>query len=83
MPSGWTCTTLAFLLMLSFLWILKRRNPHVVARNFRMLQTVSAAALALGLADGVGVGLGPVKSGHCPGKKLLKIRALKYAFDGS
>ncbi len=39
---------LAFMVMLSFLWILKRRNPHLVNRNFRALQTVSAAALALG-----------------------------------
>jgi len=39
---------LAFLLMLSFLWVLRRRNPHAVHRNFRFLQTVSAAALALG-----------------------------------
>jgi hypothetical protein len=38
----------AFLLMLSFMWIFKRRNPHVLNRNFRMLQVFSAAALALG-----------------------------------
>jgi len=39
---------LAFLLMLSFMWILRRRNPKRVTRNFRMLQPISAAALALG-----------------------------------
>ncbi len=40
--------TLAFLLMLAFMWILRRRNPKRVSRTFRMLQTISAAALALG-----------------------------------
>ncbi len=39
---------LAFVLMLTFMWVLKKKNPHVVSRNFRMLQTISAAALALG-----------------------------------
>jgi len=39
---------LAFLVMLSFTWILRKRNPHVINRNFRLLQTLSAAALALG-----------------------------------
>jgi PiT family inorganic phosphate transporter len=39
---------LAFIVMLTFLWVLKRRNPHAVNRNFRLLQTISAAALALG-----------------------------------
>jgi PiT family inorganic phosphate transporter len=39
---------LAFLLMLAFMWILRNRNPRKVSRTFRMLQTVSAAALALG-----------------------------------
>ena len=39
---------LAFLLMLTFMWVLRRRNPKRVFRNFRMLQPVSAAALALG-----------------------------------
>jgi PiT family inorganic phosphate transporter len=39
---------LAFVLMLSFMWILRRANPKKVNRNFRMLQPVSAAALALG-----------------------------------
>jgi inorganic phosphate transporter, PiT family len=38
----------AFLVMLAFMWIFRRRNPHKINRNFRMLQTVSAAALALG-----------------------------------
>jgi inorganic phosphate transporter, PiT family len=38
----------AFLLMLAFMWIFKKRNPHVLNRNFRMLQVLSAAALALG-----------------------------------
>jgi PiT family inorganic phosphate transporter len=40
--------TLAFLLMLSFMWLLRRRNPKSVQRRFRMMQTVSAAAMALG-----------------------------------
>ena len=34
--------------MLSIMWIFRRRNPHKVFRGFRMAQTVSAAALALG-----------------------------------
>jgi PiT family inorganic phosphate transporter len=38
----------AFALMLSIMWIFRRRNPHRVHRGFRMMQTVSAAALALG-----------------------------------
>ncbi len=40
--------TLAFLLMLSFMWILRNKNPKKVSRTFRMLQPISAAALALG-----------------------------------
>jgi inorganic phosphate transporter, PiT family len=39
---------LAFLLMLSIMWIFRRRNPHRVSRGFRLSQTFSAAALALG-----------------------------------
>jgi PiT family inorganic phosphate transporter len=39
---------LAFLLMLTFMWVLRRANPKKVSRTFRMLQPVSAAALALG-----------------------------------
>ena len=38
----------AFLVMLSIMWIFRRRNPHKVQRGFRLTQTVSAAALALG-----------------------------------
>jgi PiT family inorganic phosphate transporter len=38
----------AFLVMLSIMWIFRRRNPHKVHRGFRVAQTVSAAALALG-----------------------------------
>ena len=34
--------------MLTFLWVLRKRNPHNVNRNFRMMQTISAAAMALG-----------------------------------
>ena len=34
--------------MLAIMWIFRRRNPHRVNRGFRLLQTVSAAALALG-----------------------------------
>lgn len=40
--------SLAFVVMLSIMWIFRRRNPHKVFRGFRMLQTLSAAALALG-----------------------------------
>jgi PiT family inorganic phosphate transporter len=40
--------TLAFIIMLSIMWIFRRRNPHRVFRGFRMMQTLSAAALALG-----------------------------------
>jgi PiT family inorganic phosphate transporter len=39
---------LAFIVMMAILWIFRRRNPHRVYRGFRMIQTVSAAALALG-----------------------------------
>jgi PiT family inorganic phosphate transporter len=39
---------LAFLVMLSIMWIFRRRNPHKVSRGFRLAQTFSAAALALG-----------------------------------
>jgi inorganic phosphate transporter, PiT family len=38
----------AFLVMLLIMWIFRRSNPHRVQRGFRLLQTVSAAALALG-----------------------------------
>lgn len=38
----------AFAVMLSIMWIFRRRNPHRVYRGFRMAQTVSAAGLALG-----------------------------------
>jgi PiT family inorganic phosphate transporter len=40
--------TLAFLLMLTFMWVLRRRNPHRISRSFRYMQTLSASALALG-----------------------------------
>jgi PiT family inorganic phosphate transporter len=40
--------SLAFLVMLSIMWIFRRRNPHRVSRGFRLAQTFSAAALALG-----------------------------------
>jgi PiT family inorganic phosphate transporter len=39
---------LAFAVMLAILWIFKNRNPHRVSRGFRLAQTFSAAALALG-----------------------------------
>jgi inorganic phosphate transporter, PiT family len=39
---------LAFLLMLAILWVWRRRNPHRTNRGFRLAQTVSAAAMALG-----------------------------------
>jgi inorganic phosphate transporter, PiT family len=38
----------AFLVMLAIMWIFRRRSPHKVFRGFRLAQTVSAAALALG-----------------------------------
>jgi PiT family inorganic phosphate transporter len=40
--------TLAFIIMLAIMWIFRRRNPHKVFRGFRMMQVLSAAALALG-----------------------------------
>ncbi len=38
----------AFALMILIMWIFRRRNPHRVYRGFRLAQTVSAAAMALG-----------------------------------
>ncbi len=38
----------AFALMLAIMWIFRRRNPHRTQRGFRVAQTVSAAAMALG-----------------------------------
>ncbi len=38
----------AFGVMLAIMWIFRRRNPHKVNRGFRLAQTVSAAAMALG-----------------------------------
>ncbi len=40
--------SLAFGIMLAIMWIFRRRNPHKVFRGFRMMQTLSAAGLALG-----------------------------------
>ena len=39
---------LAYALMIGILWACRRANPSRVTRNFRMAQTVSAAAMALG-----------------------------------
>ena len=39
---------LAFSVMLAIMWIFRRRNPHRISRNFRLAQTFSAAAMALG-----------------------------------
>jgi PiT family inorganic phosphate transporter len=39
---------LAFLVMLAIMWIWRRRNPHRTQRGFRLAQTLSAAAMALG-----------------------------------
>jgi PiT family inorganic phosphate transporter len=39
---------LAFLVMLSIMWVLRRGNPHKISRGFRFMQTLSASALALG-----------------------------------
>ena len=38
----------AFVLMLAILWVLRHRNPGRVTRGFRLAQTLSAAAMALG-----------------------------------
>ena len=40
--------TVAFGLMLAIMWIFRRRSPHKVNRGFRVMQTISAAAMALG-----------------------------------
>jgi PiT family inorganic phosphate transporter len=40
--------TLGFLLMLAIMWIFRRKSPHRVGRGFRLAQTLSAAAMALG-----------------------------------
>ena len=37
-----------FALMLAIMWVFRKRNPHKLQRTFRLLQTVSAAAMALG-----------------------------------
>jgi PiT family inorganic phosphate transporter len=37
-----------FVLMLAIMWAFRRANPHKVGRGFRIAQTVSAAAMALG-----------------------------------
>ena len=39
---------LAFGVMLSIMWIFRRRSPGKVQRGFRFSQTISASALALG-----------------------------------
>ncbi len=38
----------AFAVMTAIMWIFGRSNPHKVQRGFRLMQTLSAAALALG-----------------------------------
>lgn len=38
----------AFVVMTALMWLLRRGNPHRINRTFRGLQTISAAALALG-----------------------------------
>ncbi|MDQ1483460.1 MAG: inorganic phosphate transporter, PiT family [Actinomycetota bacterium] len=38
----------AFLLMLAIMWVFRRRNPGRVNRGFKLAQTVSASAMALG-----------------------------------
>jgi PiT family inorganic phosphate transporter len=38
----------AFGVMLTIMWIFRRKNPHKVLRGFRLSQTLSASALALG-----------------------------------
>ena len=39
---------LSFALMIAIMWIFRRRNPHRTQRGFRLAQTLSAAAMALG-----------------------------------
>ncbi|HEY7043674.1 MAG TPA: inorganic phosphate transporter [Nocardioidaceae bacterium] len=39
---------IAFLLMTAIIWVFRRRHPARVHRGFRMAQTVSASAMALG-----------------------------------
>lgn len=38
----------AFALMLAIMWVFRRRHPYRTQRGFRVLQTISAAAMALG-----------------------------------
>jgi PiT family inorganic phosphate transporter len=40
--------SLAFLLMLAIMWIFRGKSPSKVGKGFRLAQTVSAAAMALG-----------------------------------
>lgn len=40
--------SLAFLVMLAIMWLFRRRNPGRTMRGFRLAQTASAAAMALG-----------------------------------
>ncbi|MBE7324862.1 inorganic phosphate transporter [Nocardioides sp. Y6] len=40
--------SLGFIVMLSIMWIFRRANPARANRNFKIAQTVSAAAMALG-----------------------------------
>jgi PiT family inorganic phosphate transporter len=39
---------LGYLVMLALLWVFRKANPHRAKRGFRIAQTVSAAAMALG-----------------------------------
>ncbi len=40
--------TVAFLLMLAIMWLFRRKHPGRTNRGFRLAQTISAAAMALG-----------------------------------
>jgi PiT family inorganic phosphate transporter len=67
---------LAYLVMVAILWIFRRTNPGRVSRRFRIAQTLSAAAMALGhgLQDaqktmGIIV-LALVTTGHSDGKSI-------------
>jgi PiT family inorganic phosphate transporter len=40
--------TAGFAIMLAMMWIFRNANPHRANRNFRIAQTISAAAMALG-----------------------------------
>lgn len=46
--SPFVAFALGFLMMLAIMWIFRKANPHKAQRGFKIAQTVSAAAMALG-----------------------------------